>query len=147
MKKMIIIEDESNKKVNNRLLDNKVFEFILSIVCYALILILMSLLFSSFEISNEYFGLFSVVAALIIYVLNLTIKPVLIYLTLPLTGLTFGIFYPFVNVLILYITSFILGDKFIIKGIFVPFVIAILISLLKMMMEGLIIKPIMERRK
>ena len=81
-----------------------------------------------------------------IYELNQTIKPVLFYLTLPITGITFGLFYPLLNVLVLYITSFILGNNFIIKGILLPFIIAILISILNILMEGMIIKPIIKKR-
>ena len=84
---------------------------------------------------------------IIIYILNQTIKPVLVFLTLPITALSMGLFYPLINVFILYITSFILGDNFNIEGIFIPFVIAILISFLNMVMEGMIIKPIIYRSR
>ena len=104
----------------------------------------MSVLFKSLNVSNEYYGLYAVIASIIIYILNQTIKPVLFFITLPITALTMGLFYPLINVLILYITSFILGDKFQITGIIIPFFIAILISLLNIIMEGIIIKPIMR---
>ena len=56
-------------------------------------------------------------------ILNQTIKPVIFYITLPITAISLGLFYPLINVLILYITDFILGNKFEIKGIFIPFFI------------------------
>lgn len=143
MKKMIIIEEKNNDK---RLIKNKILEWILYIVCYAIVLITMSILFDSFTISNEYFGLYAFLASIIIYILNQTIKPVLFYLTLPLTAVTWGLFYPLINVLILYIASFFLGSKFQIKGIIIPFFIAILISVFNILMDGLIIKPIIIRR-
>ena len=46
-------------------------------------------------------------ATLIISILNITIKPVLFVLTLPITTLTLGIFYPFINVIILKIAVYI----------------------------------------
>ena len=58
-----------------------------------------------------------------------------------------GLFYPLINVVILYITSFVLGDNFQVHGIIIPFVMAILISVLNIFMEGLVIKPIMRRNK
>ena len=93
------------------------------------------------------FGLYALLASIIIYVLNLTIKPVLVYITLPITALTYGLFYPMVNVIILYITNFILGDNFQIHGIFTSFIIAIIISILNILMEGIVIKPIINKGK
>lgn len=104
----------------------------------------MSVLFKSLKISNEYYGLYALLASIIIYFLNQTIKPVLFFITLPITALTMGLFYPLINVLILYITSFILGDKFVVSGIIIPFFIAIFISLLNIVMEGMIIRPIIK---
>ena len=106
------------------------------------------LLFKSFEINNQYFGFYASLASIIIYILNQTIKPVLTFITLPITVLSMGLFYPIVNVLILYITSFILGkDNFQITGFLAPFFIAIVISLLNIIMEGLVLKPITKGRK
>ena len=147
MKKLIVIEEKNNNKKRKRLINNKLLEWLLYIVCYAIVLITVSLLFKSFYISREYYGLYPLLAAIIIYVLNQTIKPVLFYITLPLTAITFGLFYPSINVFILYITSFILGkEHFRINGILIPFVIAIVISFLNILMEGIVIKPIIRRR-
>lgn len=131
----------------NRLINNKFVEWIIYMIGYAIVLITVSVLFKSFEINNQYFGLYALLASIIIYVLNQTIKPILTYITLPLTVLSWGLFYPIVNVVILYITNFILGDNFKITGYIAPFFIAILISLLNILMEGLIIKPITKRTK
>ena len=150
MKKMIIVDEEGNDVHNhnrNRLISNKFLEWLLYMIGYAIVLILVSCLFKSFYISNHYYGVFALVAAIIIYILNQTIKPVLFYITLPITAITMGLFYPIINVLILYITSFILGDNFRIEGFFIPFVIAVLISFLNMVMEGMVIKPIIHRSK
>ena len=76
-------------------------------ICYAIVLITVSIMFDSLYISNKFFGFYAFLAAVIIYILNQTIKPVLFYITLPVTALTWGLFYPLINVLILYITSFI----------------------------------------
>ena len=141
MNKIFIINYNSNRK---KLIKNKFFEWVLYIICYSIILIIMSVLFKSLKISNEYYGLYALLASIIIYFLNQTIKPVLFFITLPITALTMGLFYPLINVLILYITSFILGDKFVVSGIIIPFFIAIFISLLNIVMEGMIIRPIIK---
>ena len=151
MKRRIIIEEVSNEKEINhfkRLVNNKFFEWLLYMVGYAIVLIAVSVMFDdTFYINNQYYGLYAVLAAIIIYILNQTIKPILVYLTLPITALSMGLFYPIINVLILYITSFVLGDNFMIHGFVLSFVIAIVISLLNMLMEGMIIKPILHKGK
>ena len=151
VKKRIIIEAEENNSTrtsHSKLFKNKLFEWLLYMICYAVVLIMVSTIFNkTFYINNDYYGLYALVASIIIYILNQTIKPVLFYATLPLTALTCGLFYPIINVIILYITSFILGKNFQINGLIIPFVIAILISFLNLLMEGMIIKPIINKGK
>ena len=149
MKTKIIIEEETNpQKKFNRLIKNKFFEWLLYMMGYAIVLIIVSCLFTkSLYINHEYFGLYALLASVIIYMLNQTIKPILVYITLPLTALTYGLFYPIINVIILYLTSFILGNNFQIHGMFISFLIAIIISFLNLLMEGMIIKPIINKGK
>ena len=142
MTKVTVIKE----KKDTRFIKNKFIEWLLYMICYAIVLITVSIMFDSLYIYNKFFGFYAFLAAVIIYILNQTIKPVLFYITLPITALTWGLFYPLINVLILYITSFILGDKFELKGIIIPFFIAILISLFNILMEGLIIKPIIRKK-
>ena len=135
-------------KKENKLRINKLLEWIIHTVGYALILICMSVLFSkTFYINNQYFGLYGLIASFLISILNQTIKPVIVLFTLPITGITLGIFYPFINVFILYIVSFILGENFVIHGIWLPFLIAIIISIMNILFDNIVIKPILERSK
>ena len=151
MKRKIIIEEENNiskKKQSNTLILilKKILEWLIYMLGYAIVLIIVSCIFKkSFYISNQYFGLYALVASIIIYILNQTIKPILVYLTLPITALTYGLFYPIINVIILYMASYVLGNNFVIKGILIPFIIAILISFLNIIIEHTIIKPILKK--
>lgn len=137
--KVVIIEN-NKKRINNFI------EWLVYMFGYTLVLISVSVLFpNAFHIDNAYFGFFGFLAAIIIYILNKTIKPIIVLLTLPITGLTLGLFYPFINVFILKITDFILGDHFRMKGIFMAFIIALFISLMNALMENLVIKPLLRR--
>lgn len=123
-------------------------EWMIYMVGYALILISISVLFkNTIQIDNHYFGFWALAAAIIINLLNRTIKPVIVWLTIPITALTLGIFYPFINVFILHIVDFILGSHFSVNGIFLCVIVAILISIMNMIMDELIIKPLLERNK
>ncbi|MEE3343350.1 MAG: phage holin family protein [Bacilli bacterium] len=150
MKKKIIIEEENNPKesiLKNPII-KQIFESFLYLLGYAIVLILVSFFFKkSLYINHKYFGLYALLASIIIHLLNQTVKPILVYITLPITALTYGLFYPIVNVIILYLTSFILGKNFEIHGIFISFLIAIIISVLNFLMETIIIKPIINKRK
>jgi uncharacterized membrane protein YvlD (DUF360 family) len=66
-------------------------------------------------------------------------------LTIPITALTFGIFYPFINVLILKIVDILLGSHFTINGIFIACIAAILISFLNFILDDKIIQPTIRK--
>ncbi len=123
----------------------KLIEWLIYMIGYSLILISITTLFpKTIYIDNNYYGLWSLIAAIIIFILNKTIKPLIVWLTIPLTALTLGLFYPFINILILYIVSWILTSHFQIQGgIIMIFLIALLISIMNYIMHQ-IIKKIIE---
>jgi putative membrane protein len=135
----IIIKENKKKRLN------KFIEWLIYMIGYSLVLICVTTIFkNTLYIDNSYFGLWSLIATTIIYVLNKTIKPLLVWLTLPITALTLGLFYPFINILILNIVSWILGSHFDIPGgIIMTYVIAVLISIMNLIMKN-IIKKIIE---
>lgn len=140
--KIVVIDNNKNKRINAFL------EWVIYMIGYAIVLIAISLMFkNTIQIDNSLFGFWGFAAAIIIYFLNKTIKPVLFWLTLPITGLTLGLFYPFLNVFVLNIVDFILGKHFVIEGLFMSFIVAIFISIMNAVMEEVIVKSIIERGK
>ncbi|MBP3635342.1 MAG: phage holin family protein [Bacilli bacterium] len=132
----LIIKDKNVYRIN------KFIDSLLYIFGYTLVLFLVDMIFNSFDIDNYWFGLLAVI---IIYILNKTIKPIIVKLTLPITALTLGLFYPFINLFILKIVDFILNDHFQIYGIVSGILIAIFISIMNFFVEELVIKPIIRR--
>lgn len=130
----------SNNKRKKRL--KKIIEWLIYMLGYSLVLACVSLIFKNkIYIDNEYFYIWSFIISIIIYILNKTIKPLIVWLTIPITALTLGLFYPFINILILYITSWILGPYFEIKGgIIMIFIIAVIISLMNLIVKNIINK-------
>lgn len=121
-------------------------EWMIYMVGYALILISVSVLFkNTIQIDNKYFGFWSLLAAICINILNRTIKPVIVKLTIPIIALTLGIFYPFINVFILYIVDFCLGSHFSVNGIFMTCLVAILISVMNMILDHIVMKPLFRK--
>ena len=126
----------------------RILEKLIYIMGYALILLLMSILFSkTIQIDNSYLGIWGILISLVIYILNKTIKPIIVTLTIPITGLTLGIFYPFINFFILKMVDFIFGNHLTIKGIILPTIIAIIISIMNFLMDEIVIKPVLQKGK
>ena len=126
---------------------NKILDFIITVLVYDLVLILVSNITNTLVIDSSYYGLYSLLGSIIICILNKTIKPILFKLTIPITGVTMGLFYPCLNILILKITDWILLSHFETHGIITLFLTSILISIINLIIEELIIKPIIGRNK
>lgn len=127
---------------------SKLLDWFVYMLGYTIVLIAVSILFKkTIYVDNEMFGLWGLIAVVIIYILNKTIKPLIVWMTLPLTGLTLGLFYPFINVFILKIVEFLLDGHFAIHGIWMSFVVAIFISIMNGLMDTLIIEPLIRRMK
>lgn len=126
----------------------KVFDSLIYIICYTLILILLSNIFKhTIQLDTSMFGLWALLISTTIYILNKTIKPILFSLTLPITAMTLGIFYPFINVVILNIVDILYGTHFNINGIFMSFIVASLISILNVLTDQIIIQPLLRGDK
>lgn len=124
---------------------NKYLDWLIRMIGYALVLIVVSLIFNdTIYIDNSYFGLWGLIAVIIIFILNRTIKPLLVWMTLPLTALTLGLFYLLINLLILKITDFILMSHFDIKGFIMSFIVSIVISIMNIIMDKVVTNNIIK---
>lgn len=124
-----------------------IINWLMHYISYAIIFMLVATFFESFSIDDSHLYTYGMLATLIVFILNKTIKPIIVRLTIPLTGLTLGLFYPFINVFILKLTDWILGKHFQITGIFTVFFISILISIMNLLIDNIIIKPTVRRLK
>ena len=134
-------------KTKGKIRLNRFLEWLLYFASYSLVFFLVSKVFSSFYIDPTHPVLFSILASFIIYILNKTIKPILVRFTIPVTALTLGLFYPFINLFILKLTDWILGKYFNLLDIWVALVISILISIANVLIEEFVIKPIIRKVK
>ena len=132
----VVIKEKNSVRIH------KFLDSVLYILGYTLVFLIVDAIFNSFDVDNFWYELLAVV---IIYVLNKTVRPIIFKLTIPITALTFGLFYPFINFLILKIVDLILGDHFNIYGFWSGLIIAICISIMNFFVEELIVKPIIRR--
>ena len=121
----------------------KLFDWVIRILGYTVILMLMTLVFkNTLYIDNSYYGLWCLIASILIYLLNKTIKPFLIWLTIPITGITLGLFDTFINLIILKMVSLILGKHFAIYGIWFAVLVSICISVLNVLLDMTVFKKL-----
>lgn len=143
--KVIIVDDKKKNKndkgENIEYKLNSILEWLIYMFGYAIVLLITSNLFRALYVDGFWYGF---LAAILIFVFNKTIKPLLITLTLPLIGLSLGLFYFVINVVILLLVSLILGSHFDLNGFFSPFIVSIFISIMNILMESLIIKPLIK---
>lgn len=131
--------NKNNKTINE---ENEIKVFIVSIIVYAVVLMIANSLFKGIYVENFFYA---IIASIILSLLNATIKPILVYLTLPLSILSFGIAYPIVNIIILNLCDILMGNAFSIGGLFSSFFIAIFISALKMFLDKMITEKVGRR--
>lgn len=122
---------------------NDIVCLFIKLVGYTVILMFVSFIFkNTIYLDNSDYGMWCFFAAILIYILNITVKPFLVWLTIPLTGLTLGLFYPFINLGILKFVSILLRDHFKIYGIWFAVMASILISILNVILDETLLKKI-----
>lgn len=128
--KLYKIDNKNNDEIYNKTWN--ILSFIISMVIYAFVLIIASKLFNGIYVSSFFYAF---IAAIILSFLNTTLKPILLFYTMPITISTMGILYPLTNMIILWLCSLIMGDNFVVGGFINLFFISIFISLLKMFLD------------
>ncbi len=122
-------------------------DWVLYIVGYTLVFILVTSLFRTIYIDSNHLIFWSAIIVVIIYLLNKTIKPILVTLTIPITGLTLGLFYPFINVFILKLVDWLLGPHFQVSNIWIALLASILLSITNFIAEQILKKIVGKVKK
>lgn len=125
-------------KEKNRVRINRIIDWLLYMGGYTLVFILVTSFFKSIYIDNNHLIIWSVLIVLVTYILNKTIKPILVTLTIPITGITLGLFYPCINVFILKLVDWILKGHFEVHNLYIALFVAILLSTTNFLMERII---------
>ncbi|MBQ2639986.1 MAG: phage holin family protein [Bacilli bacterium] len=126
---------------------NKLIEWSLYMVGYIIVFIFVTSFFDSIYIDSKHLIFYSTLIVLIVHILNITVKPILVSLTIPITGLTLGLFYPFINLFILKIADILLGEHFQLHNIYILIIVVVLLSISNLVMEGIMNKIIKKVRK
>lgn len=129
-----MIEYKQEKSIKDIIL-----EIISNIIVNMIVIILASRIFKNIYVENVYY---TFIVAILIMILNKSIKPVLNAIMLPINIYTLGITYPLTNVFLLKIISLLLNNHFILNGWLCAFFISIFISIMTLIIDNLIGKQI-----
>jgi putative membrane protein len=89
----------------------------------------------------------AVIAAGILGLVNIFIRPVLVFLTLPLSILTLGLFYFFINAFLLEFVAHLVGSGFKIDNFFSALLGSLIISLVSWLANSFIATHKIEKKK
>ncbi|MCJ8007682.1 phage holin family protein [Lederbergia wuyishanensis] len=117
-------------------------KWIIGILINALLFIAFAGYFEGFQVSS--FGA-AVGASIVLYFINMLVRPLLVILTLPVTILSLGLFLFVINACTLLITDAIMGSKFDISGFGLALLIAIIMSIVNLIIHKTVIEP--KKRK
>lgn len=107
--------------------------FFFKIIISSIAVFIASLILSSGVQVDSY--LYAILIALFLSILNHSLKPVLILLTLPFTIVTFGLFLLVINAIIIYIVDYFV-DGFQVKSIWWAILFSILTSIINSILES-----------
>ena len=113
---------KKNKKINN------FGEWMYYMLAYALVILIMTRAFDSVYIYPKYTFWICLLIVVLLYILKKTVKPLLVILTIPITALTLGVFYLFINFFMLKLVDWMLFGLFDINGFWTAFVFSLLLS-------------------
>ncbi|HRN95510.1 MAG: phage holin family protein [Chitinophagales bacterium] len=82
----------------------------------------------------------AILLAAVLAVLNVSIKPIIVFFTLPFTLFSFGLFLLVINACIILIADWILGTGFEVDGFWWALAFSIILSILNSLFERLVIK-------
>ncbi len=128
----LVIKDKNKTRIN------RLFDWVIHMIGYILVFIGVTSFFKSIYIDSDHLIIWSSIIVLVIYILNKTVKPILVTLTIPITGLTLGLFYPFINLFILKLVDWMLGKHFQLYNFWIALLVAVLLSITNFIMDKII---------
>lgn len=110
-----------------------------SILLNAVLFLFLAQIIPSFVVST--IGT-AILASIVLAIVNILVRPLLIFFTLPATIVTLGLFLFVINALMLLLTNKMMGDGFIIEG----FGTALLISLLMTLLNSILYSTVLKQK-
>ncbi len=123
------MKKKKKKKIDNFLI------WLVYMAIYDLVFLVIRSLFDSIYIHHSYKFIVVFIILVILTILNQTIKPILVRLTIPITAITLGLFYPFINLFILKLVDWIMGKYFDMTNFWAALLFSILLTIANFILE------------
>lgn len=114
-------------------------QFLLRILLNTFAVIIASYILSGIHVSS--FG-YAIWVAVVLAVLNASLKPILVILTLPATLFSFGLFLLFINAFVVKTAAWLIGDGFRVDSWSWAILFGILLWAVNNLLERLIVQPV-----
>lgn len=109
--------------------------FIIRVTVTSLAVFLLATLLPGVQVQN--LG-WAILVSVVLVLMNVYVKPLLVFLTLPITVFTLGFFLLVINACIILMTSHVLKEGFKVDGFWIAFLFSILLSMVTSLMERMI---------
>lgn len=106
--------------------------FLTKLLIMSLAVFLIATLMPGVEVRDMFSA---VLVATVLILLNIFVKPLLVFLTLPITVITLGLFLLVINASIILIASSLLKDGFQVNGFWVAMLFSVVLSMVTSLME------------
>lgn len=117
-------------------------DFILKMIISAVSVVITAYLLPGVHLTNFWYAL---LLAALLALLNVSLKPVLVFLTIPATILSLGLFLLVINAFIIMVASWILEPDFNVDGFWWALLFSVLLSVITSVFERLTVKPAHRR--
>ena len=112
--------------------------FLIKIASTALAVFVIARLMPGVEVKNLPMA---IVVSTLLVLMNVYVKPILIFLTFPITLVTLGLFLLVINATIILVTSYVMKDGFNVDGFWVAMLFSIVLSMITSLIDHLTESP------
>ncbi|CAN5391749.1 phage holin family protein [soil metagenome] len=109
-------------------------QFLVKVFSTALAIFLIATLMPGVEVKSISSA---ILVSILLIILNVFIKPILIFLTLPITVVTLGLFLLVINAIIILLASYLLKEGFKVDGFWVAMLFSIVLSMTTSLIDSL----------
>jgi putative membrane protein len=109
--------------------------FIIRILISAVAVLIASYVIPGVDVGGNFVT--ALIVAAVLGLLNAFLKPILVFLTIPITIITLGLFYLVINVLMVYLTDYLVGG-FRVDGFLPALLFSILVSVVTWVIDSIV---------
>lgn len=108
--------------------------FLVNMIISAIAVAIAAFLIPGIEV-HGFFDAF--IVAVVMAILNRVVKPLLVLVTIPITVFTLGLFYLVINVILVYIASWIVSPGFEVHGFFAALLFSVALSVTNSILDAM----------